>query len=120
MLENFQIIDITPTISKHTAVYPGDIPFTRTQYLSTSNEDKLTLSSINTTLHIGAHADASNHYHKDGKSIDEQDLSPYLGQCQVVEVKLKRAKEISLNDLELSSIVEKRILFKTDSFRFLL
>ena len=32
------------------------------------------LSSITTTVHLGAHADAPNHYHADGCGIGERDL----------------------------------------------
>jgi len=62
-------IDISPRISPRTAVFPGDQPFERTIALDFKAGDHLRLSRITTTVHVGAHADAPNHYHPDGVGI---------------------------------------------------
>lgn len=51
--------------------------------------NNLTLSSITTTLHVGAHADAPSHFDPDGEAIDEVDLSPYMGPCLVLDIKIE-------------------------------
>ena len=79
------IIDISPTISEKLAVWPGDIPFTRSEMCSLAKGDNIDLSSMNTTLHLGAHVDAPSHYKKDAASIDQLELDAYLGPCQVIE-----------------------------------
>ncbi len=109
-------IDISPLISNETAVFPGDQVFQRDEVMSCKKGDHLTLSSIKTTVHIGAHADASNHYHKEGVGISERSLNYYLGACQVVDVSAANSKLIKLSDIELSQITQKRVLFKTMSF----
>lgn len=114
--KDFKIIDISPEISEDTAVYPGDVSYSRKVSHNTKNGDNFTLSSILTTLHIGAHADAPNHYHKDGVGISSRSLNYYLGHCQVIEVKISRGARIHVADLNGVKIVAPRVLFKTNSF----
>jgi arylformamidase len=109
-----QYIDISPILRASTAVFPGDTPFERTVNMSFKKGEHLDLSDIKTTLHIGAHTDAPSHYHSDGKTIEERDLSFYFGSCQVIEVKGNPAR-IMPNDF-LDKITAQRILFKTNSF----
>ena len=71
------LIDISPLISEEMAVFPGDIRFKRNVSLSFDKGDHLELSSVTSTLHIGSHADAPIHYHKDGEGIDSRDLDIY-------------------------------------------
>lgn len=111
-----KIIDISPTISPSIAVFPGDVAFTRSVSLDFQKGDHLTLSSITATLHLGAHADATNHYHRDGKGIAARDLNLYYGKCQVIRVKIKSGARIFPADLEKIKITAPRILFCTNSF----
>lgn len=114
-----QIYDISPTISEKFAVFPGDIPFSRNISMDFGSGDNLRLSSITTTLHMGAHADAPSHYHSDGVSIDKVDPSIYLGPCQVVSTTEKNLKKrLKKEDLLLpeKEDLEPRILIKSESF----
>lgn len=111
-----KIYDISPLIHSQLAVFPGDVPFTRRISQSQSQGDHLDLSSVETTLHIGAHADAENHYKKDAPGIHKKNLKIYMGSCQVVEVKASKAHSISLCDFDLKKISSPRVLFKTQSF----
>ena len=111
-----KIYDISPTISKDIAVFPGDTPFEREILMSFEKGDNLLLSSTRSTLHIGAHADATNHYNPNGQGINERDLHFYLGACQVISVKLKPKERIHPNHLEGQKIQAPRILFRTNSF----
>ncbi|OQW48584.1 MAG: hypothetical protein A4S09_04080 [Proteobacteria bacterium SG_bin7] len=111
-----QYIDISPLVSSKTAVYPQDTPFSRKVELSFSSGDKLELSSMTTSLHIGAHTDAPNHYKKGLPGIDQRDLSFYLGPCQVIEVKAKRGERINIEHLGNTKISTERVLLKTSSF----
>lgn len=81
-----RILDISPPLSPDTAVWPGDQPLARKVALDMASGSNLTLSSVETTVHIGAHADAPSHYATDGLGIDQVDLDPYLGSCVVVTV----------------------------------
>ena len=109
-----KIWDISPLISHELAVFPGDIPFSRNVSMSFP-QDHLSLSSISTTLHIGAHADSSSHYHAQGKGIHERSLDPYLGACQVIRVQLPPGARIRPEHLK-TKITTPRVLFHTGSF----
>ncbi len=110
-----RLIDISPLVSPATAVWPGDVPFRRDVALSIDGGDHLELSSITSTVHVGAHADAPSHYLGGGQTIGERDLSYYYGPCQVVEVALPRGDRILPEHLP-GPIAAPRVLFKTGSF----
>ena len=111
-----KIYDISPTISKDIAVFPGDTPFEREILMSFEKGDHLLLSSTRSTLHIGAHADAPNHYHPDGQGIGERKLHFYLGSCQVISVNLRPKERILPKHLNNQKIQAPRVLFRTNSF----
>jgi arylformamidase len=124
-----QILDISPLISADLDVWPGDTPYSREAVLDMQRGDHITLSHITASLHLGAHADAPNHYLKDGAGIAERDLSLYFGPCQVIEVDVPRGERVRLRHLQAalasgSNAVENvgakklaaRVLFKTSTF----
>jgi arylformamidase len=79
------------------------------------------VSSIRTTLHVGAHADAPNHFTAQAVGIDCVPLEPYRGRCQVIELDKPRGSLITLEDLAPLVHPERalrapRVLFKTGSF----
>jgi arylformamidase len=108
--------DISPEISPATAVFPGDTAFSRTVCLDFKKGDNLLLSAIATTVHIGAHADAPNHYHPAGGGIESRDLGYYLGECEVIEVKVPRGDRIKPVHLGNRKARAPRVLFRTGSF----
>ncbi len=108
-------IDISPLISPKLAVWPGDTPFSRSVVLDTQRGDHLTLSSITTTLHIGAHTDAPRHYHKDGHTIDQVDLTPYIGMCHVVTPNIVHGLVVEGDWLNKLPSNTERILFRTST-----
>lgn len=114
-LENKILIDISPVISSKTAVFPGDIPFQQEFHLKIERGHNLDLSSIKSTVHIGAHTDAPCHYDEKGLSIEKRDLRYYIGSAQVIEVACARGERIFPHHLT-QDIKAKRVLFKTNSF----
>jgi len=113
LLEYF---DISPQISSEIAVFPGDVPFRRMTSLDIQKGDHLTLSAIETTLHIGAHADAPSHYHIKGESIEQRSLKIYFGAAQVIWARDSGTNRVELNDLATPIISAPRVLLKTNSF----
>lgn len=103
-------------ISSNIAVFPGDTLFSEEFLMSTDKGQHLTLSKITTTVHLGAHTDAPNHYAKAAESIETRSLEYYLGPCQVIEVKIPRGQRIRVKDLNNQPVIAPRILFKTLSF----
>lgn len=114
--EKIAYIDISPTITPDIAVFTGDTVFSRNILLDFKKNDNLLLSSINSTVHLGAHVDAPNHYNSDGEDIAQRDLNFYIGKCQVIEVSIELGSRIQLRDIEDVEILAPRILFKTNSF----
>jgi len=109
------LIDISPTVSPRTAVWPGDVAFRRDVALDMARGDHLTLSAITTTTHVGAHADAPSHYARDGVAIAERSLAPYYGLCQVVRARVPAGERLRPQHLP-QAIVAPRVLFATGSF----
>lgn len=113
--EHDQIYDISPVISERLAVFPGDTPYSARFLLDLAKGDNLTLSSIETTVHLGAHTDAPSHYSKTGATMEQRPLHFYLGPCQVIDCHLPPLSRIRPEDLKVA-IEAPRVLFKTSSF----
>ena len=109
------IYDISPPLTSDTAVFPGDTPLSREILLDIERGDGLTLSTLRSTVHLGAHADGPNHYGLNARSIDLQPLEHYLGVCQVIQCNCKNASRLEPADLH-SSIEAPRVLLRTGSW----
>lgn len=108
--------DISPPLSESIAVWPGDVPLTRQVALDMGNGDNLTLSSVTTTLHVGAHADAPSHYEKDGEDIASRDPMRYFGPAEVMQVTgAGEDGRIRVSDLPRPPSAT-RLLLRTGSF----
>jgi arylformamidase len=110
-----RILDISPELHAGVAVWPGDVSFRRDVAMSIPAGDHLELSSITTTVHVGAHADAPNHYVGGGQGIGERDLAPYYGRCQVVHVDVARGARILPAHVTVP-VTAPRVLFRTGTF----
>src|SRR4051812_37871950 len=109
------IYDITPPITASLKVWPGDTPMTREVLLDTSRGDPITLSTLHSTVHLGAHADGPNHYGPGAPGVDARPLDDYLGLCQVVRVAAAAGRRVTPDDLPVEVRAE-RLLIRTDSF----
>lgn len=107
-----KLIDISPPIGPDLAVWPGDVPYARHVALDLDAGDHLTLSAITTTLHLGAHADAPNHYARGAASIADRPLDTYYGPCQVIRVAVGPGARVQPSDLP-EPIRAKRVLIHT-------
>lgn len=109
-------IDISPDWALQPGVFPGDTKYSR-KVLMDFEKSHLELSSFESTLHIGAHADAPCHYSKDGEGLETRDLNAYMGEAQVIEVQIEKKKAITPADFDCE-ITAQRVLFKTQSFNY--
>ena len=110
-----RIYDLSPLVSPRTAVFPGDVPYSREVALSFDAGHHLGLSAIHTTVHVGTHVDAPSHYHPAGSSIDERSLWRYLGPAQVISVDVARGARIFPADLGVP-VLAPRVLLRTGTF----
>lgn len=110
-----KLIDISPTLSPRIAVWPGDVPFSRQIACAIADGANIDLSSIHTTVHVGAHTDAPNHYVGDGSAIAERPLERYFGPCEVVRVTVGRGERVRPHHLP-GPVRAPRVLFRTGTF----
>jgi arylformamidase len=109
------IYDLTPPIHEHLTVWPGDSPPTREVLCDIKTGANITLSTLRTTVHLGAHADAPSHYGLEGPSIEQRGLDYYLGRCQVTRVSVRRGSRVKADDMT-DSILAERLLIATGTF----
>lgn len=112
------LIDISPAITPELGVWPGDTPMSRQVLCDLANSDNITLSTLRSTVHLGAHADGPNHYGKDAAGIGEQSLTPYVGPCHVIDARVPLGARVTIADLDqrIDSIVHPRVLIRTGTF----
>jgi arylformamidase len=109
------LYDISPPISAHLAVWPGDVPPAREIALDMARGDNITLSSLRATVHLGAHADAPSHYGAGAPAIHERDLNLYLGACQVMHIACQPRVRLTTASLSLP-VTQPRLLLATHTF----
>ncbi len=107
--------DISPRLHPGLAVWPGDTPLRRRVLQDMESGDGLTLSALEATVHLGAHADAPSHTSAKGGSIETRPLEPYLGHCQVMHVDCSPSSRIRIEDLG-GTVQSRRLLLATGTF----
>ncbi len=109
------IYDITPPITEKLQVWPGDTPPSREVLRHIKDGARTTLSVLHSTVHLGAHADAPNHYGLGAPGIGERPIEYYLGRCQVIGIDVARATSIEADAVNIP-IQAERVLFKTGTY----
>lgn len=79
-----RLYDVSPPLTPTLAVFPGDTPLQRDVLLRRDAGCGVTLSSLRSTAHLGAHVDAPLHYGTGAASVDEVPLERLLGPCRLV------------------------------------
>lgn len=110
-----KLVDISPPLSERIAVWPGDVPFERSVSMGFEHGDHLGLSSIRTTVHVGAHTDAPCHYAAQGEGIHQRPLDRYFGRCEVMHVSVPRGHRVQPGDLPRVPS-EPRLLIATGTY----
>lgn len=65
-------------------VFPGDPAPEKERVLSIADGDACNLTKLSMCAHNGTHLDAPFHFYKDGKTVDQLDLSKVIGEAKVV------------------------------------
>ena len=110
-----RILDISPMLSPRIGVWPGDVEFSREVALAISGGANIDLSSIRTTVHVGAHADAPSHYVAGGADIAHRPLELYYGPCEVLQVDVGRGERVRPEHLT-RPVRAPRVLLRTGTF----
>ena len=77
-----RIIDISQELFS-CAVFPGDEPPVRKVLGTIENGNICNLTAFSMCAHNGTHVDAPYHFLQNGKTIDQIDLSAFVGKCYV-------------------------------------
>lgn len=97
-------------------VFPGDPAPDRQILNSIEAGDLYNLTALSMCAHNGTHIDAPSHFIKNGKTIDELDLSKLIGEAYVADftgnVTAEDAKSILAKAREISPESARRILLK--------
>jgi len=109
------LYDISPPITEQLAVWPGDVPYRREVKLDLSAGDEVTLSTLHSTVHLGAHADAFAHIEADGATIEAIELERYIGPCHLLRLETPRGHAIRPADLPESPRAP-RVLLATGTY----
>src|SRR5690606_6190984 len=100
-------------------VFPGDTPPTREILMDTTRGDHITLSTLRSTVHLGAHVDGENHYAGKkapggGRSVDQWPLERFVGPCRVVSARREAPGGlVTLAGLPLEAVDQPRLLLRT-------
>lgn len=101
-----KIYDISRGI-KSAPIYPGSDEVKVEKVMEMEKGDLYNCSVITSGSHMGTHADAFYHFIKDGKTIDQMDLSHYYGKCRLISVPKDKPilKEDLLGKIEGQKII---------------
>ncbi|MCO5166476.1 MAG: cyclase family protein [Planctomycetes bacterium] len=110
-----RLIDISPLVSERIAVWPDDVPYRRRASLSIAQGANIDLSAVETTVHLGAHADAPSHYAAGAPDIAARPLELYYGPCQVMWVDVARGARVLPEHLP-DEVATPRLLLRTGTF----
>jgi arylformamidase len=111
------LIDVSPSLSTGTPVWPGDQPLSIRWTQRLIDGDSTNLSAITLTPHLGAHADAPLHLFDGGRDMEAFGLKPFIGPAMVVDV-FRWGPQITarhLDELDLAGV--ERLLLRTRSPR---
>ena len=107
--------DLSPLLHPGIAVWPGDTPFSHRYLCRIDQGANLDLSTIEATVHLGAHADAPSHYGAGAPGIAARPLEPYLGACELMHVEIGPGERIL--PAHLPSVPRApRLLLRTGTF----
>lgn len=112
------IYDISLTITEDLTTWPGDPKIKLEKISQIKKGDTSNLTHISTSLHVGTHIDAPNHFLEDGDTVEDIPLDLLVGQAEVIA--FTTDQDISAHDLRDAGITGKsrRLLFKTRNSQF--
>lgn len=110
-----RVLDISPPLRPGIAVWPGDTPFSQRWLCRMDQGANLDLSTVETTLHLGAHADGPSHYAPSAPGIGERPLDLYYGPAEVIRVNVGRGERVGPQHLS-GPVRAPRVLFWTGTF----
>ena len=108
-----QLIDISILVNEFTAEWPGDTPFSCRWTWEMARGDSVNVSCINSSPHVGTHADAPFHVDPTWPASEALALDAFTGRATVIDVTTYHGG-VSLAALgSLGNIPVERMLLRT-------
>jgi arylformamidase len=110
------IYDISVMLGKESIDYPGDPPYAREVVCAIGDGAPFALSRLRMSAHSGTHIDFPAHFIRNGRTQEEYDVSRFILNAQVVEIR----DPVAIRPGELAPLDIKpgeALLFKTDNSR---
>lgn len=106
--------DISASIHRDTAVYPGDTPYESTWNARISADCPVNVGTLRMSTHLGTHVDAPLHYDAHGEAAGAMALSAFIGRCRVIHA-LDSGPLVQWSDLAhaITADLPPRILVRT-------
>ena len=108
-----RLIDISILVNEFTAEWPGDTPFSCQWTWEMARGDSVNVSCINSSPHVGTHADAPFHVDPTWPASEALELGAFTGQATVIDVDHQpgRIALAALGSLQGRSV--ERVLLRT-------
>lgn len=110
--------DITLTITEDLPTWPGDPRIKLKRISQIKKGEMANLTQISTSVHMGTHVDAPDHFLDNGITVEDIPLTSLVGPAEVFE--LTTDQDITGDDLREAGITgeTKRLLIKTSNSLF--
>ncbi len=112
-----RIIDLSCELFNSAPVFDGD-PETRFKHFNSIKSIGYNILQLSMSSHLGTHVDAPFHFLEHGQTVDEINLSKFIGRVNIVDMSNKKAGSfIDVCDLEMYSnkfIKSGKVILRTD------
>ena len=108
-----RIIDLSPRVGAEAPVWPGDEPFGLASRWSIGSGDSVTVGTVTTTTHVGAHIDAPAHIVDGAGTVETTPLDACVGPCLVIDVSDLVAQDLAPHGAAPADSVRRRVLERT-------
>ena len=85
MVNDYIVHDISLTLIEGMVAYPKDVPYQRRLQRDQEQGDSSSVSMIESTVHVGTHVDAPNHFIQNGYGVDQIPLDHLYGPVFVAD-----------------------------------
>lgn len=108
-----KLIDLTHTIHRNIAVFPGDDPI-QLEQIRTLENDGFNNYRLSTGMHVGTHIDGPKHMTSDKRLMSELPLDMFAGKAVLIDV--RGEKKIEFRESFRTSILPESIVLFYSGF----
>ena len=105
--------DISPKVSVHSPVFPGDTPFQVLWNERINDGGVANISTIHMSAHVGAHVDAPMHLDSGAVDVSVLRLERFIGRCRVIDLSASDRTDPMTEEELAAGCYAERVLVKT-------